>query len=77
MAWPPETVPYLGMWVNEGGWADQYNVAPEPATGGMDRVDAAGMWGMNSVLRGGETLQWWLSITVSEGERPRNGPLGV
>ena len=75
LAWPGDTVPFLGIWVNEGGWADQYNVAPEPATGAMDRVDFARMWAMNSVLRAGEKEEWRLSITLRQGERPSPGPL--
>ena len=75
LAWPAETVPYLGMWVNEGGWFGQYNVAPEPATAAMDRVDAAKMWGAASTLSAGEFRRWWLAITVRSGEQPRQGPL--
>lgn len=75
MAWPPEEVPYLGVWVNEGGWFDQYNIAPEPATAAMDRVDFSKAWGMSSVLNRGEARQWWLTLTVRQGEQPRGGPL--
>jgi hypothetical protein len=75
LTWPCDAVPYLGVWVNEGGWEHQYNVAPEPATGAMDRVDFSGMWGMNSVLPAGTSRQWWLAITASEGDEPQSGPL--
>lgn len=75
LAWPPEEVPYLGVWVNEGGWFDQYNIAPEPATAAMDRVDFSKAWGMSSVLNSGEARQWWLTLTVRQGEQPRGGPL--
>jgi galactose mutarotase-like enzyme len=68
LRWPVEEVPYLGVWVNEGAWAGQYNIAPEPATGAMDRVDFSKMWGMGSQLGGGEKKQWWLSIAVREVE---------
>ena len=74
LAWPAEQVPYLGVWVNEGGWSDQYNVAPEPATAAMDRVDFSKAWGMNSVLRSGETRRWWLAISVRQGGVPEGGP---
>ena len=67
LAWPTGTVPYLGVWVNEGGWSGQYNVAPEPATAAMDRVDFSKAWGMNSVLESGEVKQWWLTITARQG----------
>ena len=75
LAWPEETVPYLGVWVNEGGWEGQYNVAPEPATGAMDRVDSARMWGMNNVLPAGRKQEWRLTLTFRRGKRGVKGPL--
>jgi hypothetical protein len=75
LVWPASQVPYLGVWVNEGGWSDQYNVAPEPATAAMDRVDFSKALGMNSVLGSGETRQWWLTISVRQGGEPEGGPL--
>ena len=70
MSFPPEQVPWLGMWLNEGGFAGQYNIAPEPATAAMDRIDLSKMWGMGSVLAPGERRAWHLAITVSEGSEP-------
>lgn len=66
MSFPKEQVPYLGVWLNEGGWAGQYNIAPEPATAAMDRIDFAKMWGTNSVLKANQTYQWYLDITIEE-----------
>lgn len=66
LAYPEDPVSFLGMWVNEGGFAGQYNIAPEPATAGMDRVDFSKMWGMNSTLPGGESVSWYLDIIVYE-----------
>jgi galactose mutarotase-like enzyme len=65
LAFPVQEVPYLGMWVNEGGWNGQYNMAPEPATGAMDRIDAAKLWGMNSILPAHQSKSWWLHISVN------------
>jgi galactose mutarotase-like enzyme len=70
LSFPVEKVPYLGVWLNEGGWEGQYNIAPEPATGAMDRIDFSRMWGMNSVLKGRQTLSWHLCISVMTGKRP-------
>jgi hypothetical protein len=69
LAYPRETVPYLGLWLNEGGFAGQYNIAPEPATAAMDRIDLARMWGTCSVLEAGKALEWHLNITVESGEK--------
>jgi galactose mutarotase-like enzyme len=66
LSFPKEKVPYLGMWLNEGGWHGQYNVAPEPATGAMDSVSAAKMWQMNSRLGARAHLKWHLAITLQE-----------
>jgi galactose mutarotase-like enzyme len=71
LSFPREKVPYLGMWLNEGGLAGQYNIAPEPATAGMDRIDFANMWGMGSQLSPGETREWHLVIALAEGKEPR------
>ena len=71
LSYPAEKVPYLGMWLNEGGLAGQYNIAPEPATAGMDRIDFARMWGMGSQLAPGATYEWHLVISVAEGKEPR------
>ena len=70
MSFPPEQVPYLGMWLNEGGYAGQYNIAPEPATAAMDRIDFSKMWDRGSVLQPGEKREWHLTITVAEGAEP-------
>ena len=71
MSYPKDKVPYLGMWLNEGGYEGQYNIAPEPATGGMDRVDFSMMWGMNSVLEARGNYCWHLNISLKEGEKAR------
>ncbi len=65
LSFPPREVPYLGMWLNEGGYAGQYNIAPEPCTGAMDRLDFARLWGMGSVLQAGESREWFLAIDLN------------
>jgi len=77
LSFPPESVPYLGVWLNEGGFAGQYNIAPEPATAAMDRIDFSKMWGWSSTLQPRECRSWYLNIAAQEGERPRGlGPDG-
>ena len=68
MIFPPDSVPYLGMWINEGGWAGQYNVAPEPATAGMDRVDFSKMWNMADCTGPFSKKSWYLRISVVSGK---------
>jgi len=71
LSYPADKVPWLGMWLNEGGYAGQYNIAPEPATAGMDRIDFARMWGMASVIAPGAAYEWHLAITLGQGSEPR------
>jgi galactose mutarotase-like enzyme len=71
LSYPKETVPYLGIWLNEGGYAGQYNVAPEPASAAMDRLDAAALWGTGSLLGPRERRRWVLNLAVAEGPAPR------
>ncbi len=70
MSWPKEQVPYLGMWLNEGSWEGQFNIAPEPATAAMDRIDFSKMWGMGSTLAPNETREWHLAVSLTTGKRP-------
>ncbi len=58
------------MWLNEGGYAGQYNIAPEPATGAMDRTDFAKMWAMGSVLPPKSRFEWHLAIALAAGRAP-------
>jgi galactose mutarotase-like enzyme len=71
MTWPVDQVPYLGMWVNEGAWEGQYNVAPEPCTAPFDRWDTARQWGKLPVIPAFGKRQWSLRITVGLADNPR------
>ncbi len=66
LRFPKEDVPYLGMWLNEGGWAGQYNIAPEPCSAAMDRIDFSRMWGMESSIGPNGRKEWFLRIEVGE-----------
>ena len=46
--------------------ADQYNIAPEPASAAMDRIDFSKMWDMGSSIGPFEKKSWHLAIEVSE-----------
>ena len=77
MVWPVDQVPYLGMWINEGVWQDQFNVAPEPCTAPLDRWDVARQWGNLPVVPAFGSLEWELRLTVALTDDPcgadRNG----
>jgi hypothetical protein len=65
LSFSPDRVPYLGMWFNQGGWAGQYNIAPEPCTAAMDRVDLSRLWQAGSSIDPLSTWEWDLAIEVS------------
>jgi galactose mutarotase-like enzyme len=70
LAWPVDQIPYLGMWVNEGAWEGQFNVAPEPCTAPFDRWDVARQWGKLPVVPAFGRLQWELRLTIDLADDP-------
>jgi len=66
VAFTKEQVPYLGIWVNEGAYHEQYNVALEPCTGAFDKVDIAAQWDAVSTISAMGTYKWNLSIEVKQ-----------
>lgn len=64
MSYPAEKLPYLGFWINEGGYAGQHNIAPEPCTGSMDRIDIAKAFDQIACIKGKGTYSWNLDITI-------------
>lgn len=62
---PPDRVPYLGLWVNEGGFKGEYNCALEPSTGYYDSLAVTCRNGRLRPLLPGETLNWHLAIELS------------
>ena len=71
LSFPLEKVPYLGLWVNEGGYHGQYNVALEPCTGAFDRVDIASKCDRISVLPAKGVHTWHLGLTAGQVEAVR------
>jgi len=65
MSFPPEKVPYLGIWVNEGSFHGFHNIALEPCTGSYDRPDLAKIHGQNSILRAKGEYTWFLNFQVN------------
>lgn len=65
VAFPKEKVPYLGVWINEGGFKGEYNCALEPSTGYYDAVDEAKRRNTLTALLPGEAIEWFLDIELS------------
>lgn len=70
LSYPVEALPYLGFWINECGWDEQYNMGFEPCTAAHDRLDFAAKWGTSATLCGKSTRRWHMNLTVA-----RHAPL--
>lgn len=73
MSFPIEKIPYVGLWINEGGWPDEgkpsYDVALEPTTGCHDALDAAAACGECGCVAGGAEASWYLQIEIGRKSR--------
>ena len=67
LSFPVETVPYLAILPNAGGWQDLYNIFLEPATAAFDRLDVARLRGECSTVKARSTYEWHLDIALTEG----------
>jgi hypothetical protein len=72
LSFPEETVPYLGILVNEGGWDHIYQAILEPCTAAFDRIDAAEARGMGSMLKAKSEYAWHLEIGITTEENREN-----
>ena len=66
LSFPVETVPYLAVLPNEGGWRDIHNIFLEPATATFDRLDVARKRNEYSTVRAHSTYEWHLNITLTD-----------
>ena len=65
---PAKRFPFLGLWVNEGGWYNLHHVALEPTTSQGDRLDVAkGLQTCGIVPANGE-YEWDISIVIGKGD---------
>lgn len=64
LRFPSSKVPYLGVWINEGGFKGEYNCALEPSTGYYDSLATAYQYNRVSPLAPGKTLDWYLDIEL-------------
>lgn len=62
LSYPVDKVPYLGLWINEGGYAGQFNAALEPCIGAMDRLDTAKQWNQVGIIKAKSEVNWFLNI---------------
>lgn len=66
MNFPEKKIPYLGVWINEGGFKEEYNCALEPANGFYDSVEIAKKYSKINNIMPSEVQEWFLDITLKE-----------
>lgn len=57
-----DTVPYLGLLMNEGGWDNLYNIIVEPCTVCYDRPDKAKEHGQLSEVAASGSYNWYMDL---------------
>ncbi|HKW17981.1 MAG TPA: hypothetical protein VJO35_10770 [Terriglobales bacterium] len=72
MGFDARSVPYLGIWVCQGGWpagraAKDFTIALEPCNGRPDSLKEAIDRNECATLPGYGTVQWWMEIEVNSG----------
>lgn len=67
-----DKLPYLGLWITEGGFRGDYNLALEPSTGFYDSIDIGERNGKLNRLNPGEELNLSIKIEYSNGEYVKN-----
>lgn len=60
----PRVAPWYGVWCNAGGLFGHNNVAIEPASAPMDSLSAADRLGRLPSLPAGESVTWWMMVSV-------------
>jgi galactose mutarotase-like enzyme len=64
MSYPASILPWLGFWINNGGFGGQYNIAPEPATAPFDSPSRSESFGIPAVWKAAEIREWELSYSL-------------
>ncbi|MFC5649457.1 hypothetical protein ACFPYJ_09990 [Paenibacillus solisilvae] len=65
LRFPAETVPYLAVWANYGGFGGHYHLAIEPATGRMDDLAHAVLHNEAAVIGAHGTYRWFLEMEIT------------
>ncbi len=63
-SFPPDRVPYLGVWKSQGGFRGDYNLALEPCTGAFDDLYLADKLDRVSAIPAQGSLSWYLQLRL-------------
>lgn len=64
LEFPVDKVPYFGLLTEEGGWADELYVIPEPCTAPFDRIDVSKLHNKHSILPSNGAFDWFLDMSI-------------
>ena len=67
MAWDPEVVPYLGVWLDNCAYTRRPAIALEPSTGYYDDLSVAARLGRVSSVQAAQFLTWTVQVEVGSG----------
>ncbi|UKS28038.1 DUF4432 family protein [Paenibacillus sp. HWE-109] len=67
MIYSPESLPYLAVWTNYGGYWGDYNLAIEPSTSYLDDVESSFHTGKVKTINGNGTESWNLKVLLKQG----------
>lgn len=71
LTWDSRSLPYLGLWWDNGFCSETRVIAVEPCTGFGDDAATAAATGRVLMLAPGERSSWWLRVDVTSGaQRP-------
>lgn len=68
LRFPTDHIPYLGIWINEGGYKGEYNCALEPSNGFADSLEIAKELHTLKPISRRHHFKWWLEIELIEVE---------
>ncbi len=70
MDWEPASVPYLGLWIDEGALRHESVATLEPTTGFYDSLALAWDKKQITMIEPGATKSWTLTVRFGTGEYP-------
>jgi hypothetical protein len=62
MRFPVQSVPYLGILIDEGSINHTYSAILEPCTAAYDKIDFAKAYSCNSILKANDCYEWYLEF---------------
>lgn len=64
LAWRPDVVPYVGVWIDEGAFNERTVCALEPSNGYYDALSEACRRGTQLRIGAGQTAKWHLDVRM-------------